>query len=66
MFILFCGSAYYPGGGMHDCSGVFPTLKEAQKGLYVDDWFHIVEIQRDGKLVVVQSSDENLEGKIFG
>jgi hypothetical protein len=51
---------------MHDCSGVFPTLKEARKGLYVDDWFHIVEIRRDGKLVVVESSDANLEGKIFG
>jgi hypothetical protein len=62
MFHLFCGEDYYPGGGMTDYVGSYPTLAEAQNARRIHgrpyavepraqhEWGQIAELI-DGKLV---------------
>jgi len=48
-YLLFCGSNYYPNGGMNDCDGSFDTIEEALEALnkkeWSKDWYHIVDRQ---------------------
>jgi hypothetical protein len=65
MYMLFSGSSYYPGGGMNDFSGLFPTIEAARWELYMNDWYHIVHVHPDGVLEIVESSAEYMVGRIF-
>lgn len=46
--LAFAGYEYYPGGGMHDFKGAFPTTGEACAYLVNEwsssDWFHVLDI----------------------
>jgi hypothetical protein len=52
MYALFAGKVYYPGGGMNDYRGTFPTKEDAmtrarQGEVYGEftfhwEWYHIV------------------------
>lgn len=49
-YLLFKGSAYYPGGGWDDFAGAFDTIPEAKAMLKPRDysewgWWHIVDTE---------------------
>lgn len=62
MYFLFAGESYYPGGGMEDLVGTFPTLEAAREAFArrLDrdgeeahfDWYQIATIV-EGRLVEV-------------
>lgn len=62
MFFLFAGADYYPGGGMVDHQGVFPTIEAAQQhfAVHKEDWAHIATI-KDGKLVWLLEWEKHLD-----
>jgi hypothetical protein len=52
-FHRFDMDAYYPAGGLNDCTGSFDTLEAACRAQGPQDFGHIAEVQPDGSLVQV-------------
>jgi hypothetical protein len=53
---LFGYDTYYPGGGMNDYLGAFPSKKEALKASrrHSHNWFEIVYVEDNFTLTVVE------------
>lgn len=48
-YLLFCGSRYYPSGGMEDFEGSFDSPEDAKDGfipeLFYDSWAHVYDVE---------------------
>ena len=61
MYHLFAGDSYYPGGGLSDYLGAFPTWEAAEAKGAGFDWHEVAVLGDDGELQRFETPPQRAE-----